>query len=240
MNKRSSQRSGLALLVLVVLTLAACDLLPAGALPTAPPTEPAPLPKVTQPAPTQTPEALSTTSVSVAATLVAPTPVNLPEEVAPDPTAPATAGLQPPVDHKDEATGISFTLPPGWTVKEEPNAYIFRIGTVTLLVTYRSIGEQTDIWRRTGIPAGDVVLLDGPVPFLGQQLTRNALIYEDNLKMVFYGGPPASIVESETMDFVIILEDRESDYLTINIPDEVLAGAEAILASSTFINLRPP
>jgi hypothetical protein len=49
--------------------------------------------------------------------------------------------------------------------------------------------------------------------------------------MVFYGGQPVSTVESKGMEFVILLEARTGDYLSVDIPDDILEDAEAILAS---------
>ena len=135
------------------------------------------------------------------------------------------------IEYNDEQKGISFSYPANWTMDEEPNSYEYRIGNIRLIIAYRKIGEMAAIWKRTGIPAGDIVELDESVPFLGQLLSKNALIYEEALKMVFYGARPVIPVNSEGREFILILEDYESDYLTVDIPIDIQAEAEAIVSS---------
>ena len=153
---------------------------------------------------------------------------DLDEFDSPKATAKATPAF---IDYNNVESGISFRYPTKWTVDEEVNAFVFRNGTIELLVQYRNEGGLEEIWGRTGIPAGDFTVLDGPSPFLGQTLNIVGLVYEDRLKMVFYGGQPVSTVESEGMEFVILLEARTGDYLSVDIPDDILEDAEAILAS---------
>jgi hypothetical protein len=145
--------------------------------------------------------------------------------------AEATAEPLTTIEYSNEENGISFNYPTNWAMEEEANVLILRNGSIMLRIAYRRAGEQVALWTRTGIPAGDFTPLDDPVSFLGQTLAKGGLVYEDRLKMVFYGGPPVSIVETKAMEFNITLDDQESDYLTLDIPNDVVAEAEAILAS---------
>jgi hypothetical protein len=111
------------------------------------------------------------------------------------------------------------------------NAFVFSNDSIRLQIVYRRSGEQVALWTRTGLPAGDFVVMDGQVSFLGQTLTNSGLVYLDRLKMVFYGGVPVTTVQAEAMEFTITLEDRGADYLDLDIPSEILAEAEAILTS---------
>jgi hypothetical protein len=169
----------------------------------------------------------ATTTIVPAATISTAESVNSDEETGPE----SPAWLSPPVYYQDEETRISFTYPPGWTMEETANAFVFHNGPISLQIAYRYAGEEFALWTRTGIPAGDIMALDGLVPFLGQMLAKSGLVYEDRLKMVFYGGEPVSIVEAQGLEFAITLDDRETDYLILDISEDTLAEAEAILAS---------
>jgi hypothetical protein len=198
----------IACLLLMVLVLSACEILE------------------TSPEPA----GLQSESGATATTITPPSPTPVIE------TATATTTLIPPtaaapIYYRHEQTGISFSHPAHWTLEATANSFVLRNGTIWLRIAYRRAGEQVALWTRTGLPAGDFVVLNDPVSFLGQTLARSGLVYEERLKMVFYGGEPASIVAAEAMEFTIMLEDRGTDYLVLDIPGELLAEAEAILAS---------
>lgn len=145
--------------------------------------------------------------------------------------AEATAEPLATIDYSNEENGISFNYPTNWAMEEEANAFVFRNGSVILRVGYRVPGETADLWGRTGMPAGEVLPMDGTVSFLDESMAKYGLFFEDGLKLVFYGGEPGTILQSSDMEFTIILDDPLSDYQTLDIPEEVLAEAETILAS---------
>jgi hypothetical protein len=234
MSDNVNNQTSFAFLLIVVLVLSACGLLPIEVEPVPTQVEPAasatqivqPPPTQIEPAATNTQNIPSTPAQAIEATDIAATePTNTVVVVE------TTAEPPAQIDYSNEGTGISFSYPSHWTMEEAENAYVFRNGPIMLRIVYRSVGEQVSLWTATGIPAGDLVVLDGPVSFLGQALSKNGLVYENKLKMVFYGGRPVCIVKSDMMDFSITLEDRESDYLALNLTDEVLVEAESILAS---------
>jgi hypothetical protein len=234
MNDNVNKQMGLAFLLIVVLFLSACGILPIDEEPVPTRVEPAPtVAQNTKPAPTQsdpvaatTQDIPSTPTQAIEATdIVVAKPTNTVAAVE------ATTGPPTPIDYINEETGISFSYPDYWTMEEEANVIVLRNGSISLRIVYRGVNEQVTLWTRTGIPAGDVVVLDSPVSFLGQALSKNGLVYENKLKAVFFGGGPACIVKSDTMDFNITLEDQGSVYLTLDIPDDVLDEAASILTS---------
>ena len=170
-----------------------------------------------------------------------PTPAQITEvvEATPSPEetgttsvdAEATAEPLENIDYSNEENGISFNYPTNWAMEEEANAFVFRNGSVILRVGYRMAGETADLWGRTGMPAGEVLPMEGIVSFLDESLAKYGIFFEDGLKLVFYGGEPDTILQSGDMEFTIILDDPLSDYQTLDIPEEVLAEAETILAS---------
>lgn len=244
MNAKVNRQITIFFLLLMVVGLSACGILEVSSEPAESQNEPMVTDtKVIRPSPTaafeQMPAAMPAVPTVTIATVGVPTaaPVNLGEEAVPEaPTGSPAAG-----HYRNEATGISFSYPVNWTMEEETNVFILRDGSISLRIAYRRAGEQVALWTRTGIPAGDFVVLDGLVSFLGQTLAKSGLVYEDRLKKVFYGGEPVSIVEAEALEFTITLDDRGSDYLVLDIPNDVVAEAEAILASfAVDSNLRDP
>lgn len=154
------------------------------------------------------------------------------EPVASEVVVEATTEPLAPVGYSSDENGISFSYPTGWAMEEEANAFVFRNGPIMLRVGYRMPGDTVDIWGRSGMPGGDVVLMEGTVPFLGQSLAQYRLFYEgDLLILISFGGEPGAIVQSGAMEFAIILDNPETDYQTLGIPEEVLIEAEMILAS---------
>lgn len=249
MNAKANRQIAIIFLLLTAMGLSACGILEVSSEATLPQNEPmATDTTIIQPSPTPALEESPTTTATVpivtvptvaAPTVTAPTttPVNLEEEAAPE----APAGSSAAVHYRNEETGISFSYPSHWTMEEATNAFVFHNGSIRLQIAYRRSGEEVALWTRTGIPAGDFVVLDGLISFLGQTLAKSGLVYEDRLKMVFYGGNPVSFVEAEAMEFTITLDDRGTDYLALDIPGDVLAEAEAILASFTVdSNLTDP
>jgi hypothetical protein len=245
MNTKANGRIMITFLLLMVFGLCACGTLDISSEPTVARNEPvATATAVEQPSSTPVLEEAATTTVTVptvtVATVAAPTgaPVNLEEEVVPE----TPVGFPTPVYYRNEETGISFSYPDDWTMEEEANVIVLRYGSISLRIAYRGVGEQVTLWTRTGIPAGDAVVLDSPVSFLGQTLSKNGLVYEDKLKAVFYGGRPVCIVKSDRMDFNITLEDLGSDYLALDIPNDVLHEVESILASFEVVSTEdgPP
>lgn len=241
-----------ALFVTVALLLSGCGILPLTAEPAAPevtppatarqmekatPTQLGPAATVAQNAPPTPTEVQSAATATQTEQSTATPAVQVTDVPIVEATAEAPAGPPAFVGCRNEGEGILFDYPAGWSVEEEANGAVFGKGSVILIVTCRMAGDTAALWTRTGIPAGDVVVLGEPVPFLGLALTRNGLVYEDRLKMVFYGGHPVSVVETETMEFIITLDAawHGGDYPAVDIPDDVLAEAEAILSSFEFV-----
>jgi formylglycine-generating enzyme required for sulfatase activity len=125
--------------------------------------------------------------------------------------------------------GFSFHYPPDWTLEEGLHLLIFRhqvVDTLRFTVGYHRIDE--DLWSfRTGMPAGDFVPR-GSVPFLGRELLRNVLVYEEKAKLVSYDY--GSEIPWGDMVFHVMLEDF-GDYGALDLPEDVQSQIDQVVSS---------
>ena len=135
--------------------------------------------------------------------------------------------------------GFSFQYPPTWTVQDEhSHAIQISQGSLSLRIGFMWIFESVDIWGRTGLPAGDFETR-GTVTFLGQELSREVLAYEGRDKAVFYSVPPLRIT-AEDLVFSIVLEDLDTDYLSLEVSEEMQIQADQIVESFDLLPSPPP
>jgi hypothetical protein len=131
--------------------------------------------------------------------------------------------------------GFSFRYPPTWALEEVPAredergtwASSIRLtqGTLRLIVQYMRTSE--DALLEGGFGAGDVVDR-GTVAFMGQQVPKQALVFEGQTKAVFCAAEVGDLV------FRVQLDDEPGegvDYGTIDIPEPAQAEVDVILGS---------
>ncbi len=130
--------------------------------------------------------------------------------------------------YTNEAYGFSFVYPETWTLTEEDHGVILQKGTNRLGINFRWADEPVEHFGRTGMGAGDFIYA-GKISFLNQVIPVEKLFFEKKSKAVFYGesGP----IEIGDLVFMIALEDLESDYLNVDLPEEIITEANRILES---------
>lgn len=124
--------------------------------------------------------------------------------------------------------GFEFDYPVTWTLSEADHEVVLKKGTNRLGINFRWADEELDQFGRTGIGAGDLIYA-GKVNFMNQVIPAEALFFERRSKAIFYGG--TGLIEVGDLAFVIALEDLETDYLEVDLPEEIIAEANSILES---------
>jgi hypothetical protein len=127
--------------------------------------------------------------------------------IAATPTAQPTAIAEEPlITYTNAQYGFSFQYPSDWVIQDQGTHFVrLGQGPLSLYIGYMALYESVDIWSRTGLPAGDFETR-GTVSFLGQELTREVLVYEGVDRVVFYNGPNSRIDVGD-MVFSIYLDD---------------------------------
>ena len=135
--------------------------------------------------------------------------------------------------YTDQDYGFAFTFPETWILSEIDHGVVLKKGSTQLSINFRRANEDINpYFGRTGLGAGDLIYSD-KVIFFDQVIPANQLQYETLTKAVLYGEP--ELIEIGELVFMIVLEDLETDYMTVNIPDEVMLEAKNILESFTLI-----
>ncbi|RLC75833.1 MAG: hypothetical protein DRI81_11275 [Chloroflexi bacterium] len=152
------------------------------------------------------------------------TPTQVPD---PTPTPEATEVNDPYpgwASYVNADYGFAFRYPTTWTLEEEANLVKLSRGTLLLAVAFRRQNEDVPPpW--SGMPAGDFENRDA-LPFLGQEIEKNALVYEGKVKVLTYDAQVGDLV------FSIRLEDMvTADYQAIEIPEDVQSEADQIVGS---------
>ncbi|HLO18251.1 MAG TPA: hypothetical protein VK206_25695 [Anaerolineales bacterium] len=130
-----------------------------------------------------------------------------------------------------EKYGFSLAIPRQWgiCIRYENSIYICPrpSSTISLTVGFRRTAEDLTI-QRTGVGAGEVVT-EGKVYFLGEQISRDILIYQDKVKAVLYNN--AVETKRDNLVFTLSLDDWKTDYEAVSLSPEVQATADKIIES---------
>lgn len=119
---------------------------------------------------------------------------------------------------------FSFHYPTAWTLEEEANLVKLSRGTLLLAIAFQREGEEIPPpW--TGMPAGNFKSR-GTLVFLGQEIDKNALVYEDKVKVLTYGADVGDLVFSIRLD-----DTATADYEAIEIPADVQSEVDRIVGS---------
>lgn len=132
------------------------------------------------------------------------------------------------ITYTNETYGFAFEYPETWTLTEEDHGVVLQKGPNRLTINFRWADEQIDRFGRTGMGAGDLIYA-GKVNFMNQVIPAEALFFERQSKALFYGE--SGRIEIGDLVFMIALEDLETDYLEIDLPEAIVAEANAILGS---------
>jgi hypothetical protein len=136
--------------------------------------------------------------------------------------------------YSNEIYGFQFEYPDTWKIVDVYRGIALVKGNNRLTIQFDWLDEVTGRhFGRTGIPAGDLIY-EGKIRFMDQIVFADVLIYEKKYKGVFYGG--TSQIEIDNLAFVITLEDQESDYLAVDLTDEIINEAQSILETFKWID----
>ena len=154
------------------------------------------------------------------------------------------AGEQPPTEddpypgwasYANPDYGFSFRYPITWVLEEVPAredergtwASSVKLTQGTLRLIVQTMRTSEDVLLEGGFGAGDVVDR-GTVVFMGQEVPKQALVFEGQTKAVFCAAEVGDLV------FRVQLDDDPGvgvDYGTIDIPEPAQAEVDVILGS---------
>lgn len=131
--------------------------------------------------------------------------------------------------------GFSFAAPPAWKVSELADNFIQVTSSaapgIRLTIGIRWVDENVRI-QRTGVPEGDIVLVRG-IQFLGQEISKGILVYQDKEKAVLYANCVEITVGNRV--FTLGLGSFGGDYAAVNLTNDQIGTADAIVESIAII-----
>jgi hypothetical protein len=128
--------------------------------------------------------------------------------------------------------GFKFDYPETWTLTEKDHGVVLKKSTNRLGINFRWVNEDFN-FGRTGFGGGTPIYSD-KVSFMGQLIPEYVIELEHLPKYVIYSD--TSLVEIDDLAFAIVLEDLETDYMTLDLPEEIIAEAKTILES--FVRIK--
>ena len=121
--------------------------------------------------------------------------------------------------------GFKFDYPETWTLTEKDHGVVLKKGTNRLGINFRWVNESFS-FGRTGFGGGTPIYSD-KVYFMRQVIPEYVVEFEHLAKYVIYSD--TSLVEIDDMAFGIVLEDLITNYMTLDLPEEIIAEAKTIL-----------
>ncbi|MGD8456751.1 MAG: hypothetical protein PVF83_10225 [Anaerolineales bacterium] len=131
------------------------------------------------------------------------------------------------LNYANSVYGFKFEYPETWTLSEIDHGVILMKGTNRLGIHFRWLNESFN-FGQMGMAAGTPIYSD-QVYFFGQP-NPEYIVEIDNLSKYILFGETGRI-DIDDLVFFIVLEDLESDYMTLDIPDEIIAEAKTILGT---------
>jgi putative hemolysin len=130
--------------------------------------------------------------------------------------------------YANDSYGFSISLPDPWTIEEHPDYLIISKPGYRLFLGFQGAEEEPKPFR-TGMPEGNFVD-GGSATLLGQPIPMQILVFDGKNKVVSYGGR----IKAGNLILVMYLDGVEStdiNYQDINIPPEIIAEVNQIIAS---------
>jgi putative hemolysin len=145
----------------------------------------------------------------------------------------------------NEGYGFSFDPPSDWSVEEKHvssdevtgDYLVFRRPGYQLFVGYQWATEAPRPFR-TGMPQGDFVD-GGSASLLGQPVPRRILVWDGKNKVVAYNGR-IKVGDLILVMYLDAVGTPEVSYDQLNIPPEVIAEADQIIASFALASGETP
>lgn len=118
---------------------------------------------------------------------------------------------------------FTFIYPSDWVlVVHRHFAILAKDETISLLIGFRKSGENVPI-QRTGVGAGEIKTV-GKIPFLGQEISKDLLVYNGNIPTVLYNYG----TEISASDLVFAIS---GDNFAITLDDKTIAIFDKIVSS---------
>lgn len=170
-------------------------------------------------------------SVEVGTANTASEPQDMPNNQATDLTK-IEVGIEPTPTpsaqtYVNDFYGFKFEYPETFQLEEIDHGVILESGTVSLRINFK-FANETFMPERSGMGAGEFIY-ENKANFMGLAVPADALLYEMKIKAVFFnqGGE----IAVDNLIFYITLEDLETDYMAVDIPEEIRTQAIEILES---------
>jgi len=123
--------------------------------------------------------------------------------------------------------GFKFDFPNTWTLSEEDHGVVLMKSTNRLGINFRWVNENINPnFGRTGM-GGGTPIYTAKLNFLDQLIPENVVELDHLRKYVIYSD--TNQIEIEDLVFAIVLEDLETDYNTLDLPQDVIEEARTIL-----------
>jgi hypothetical protein len=160
-------------------------------------------------------------------------------------TAPQTDTVDTPTPQVEENTveaweeymnteyGFSFRYPSSWTLVEQPNmiSLAYSGAFTTLGIRFKRAGEDIELTQYGGA-AGDFESR-GAVVFLGEEIEKSALVYQEVDREIHYNG--TSEITRGDLAFTLAVKSDRWRYEEAIVPEEIQALADEVVASFELI-----
>lgn len=170
------------------------------------------------------------TPIQPDSTVTTPTPLVEPTRTTPPPVEEGTIEVWQEYANTDY--GFRFRYPASWTLVERPNmlALVYRGESITLGIGFKRSGEEVGL-EQYGGAAGDFVSR-GTINFLGEEIEKEALVFEEVDKEIHYNG--TSEISRDGLIFTLAIQSN-LDYDAAVIPEEIQVAADEVLATFELI-----
>lgn len=148
----------------------------------------------------------------------------------------ATLPSEPPL-YSNPTFGFSINPPSPWIVEEHEDYLLLTRPGYKMFIGFQWAGEDPKPFR-TGMPEGDFVD-GGNAVLLGQPLPRQILVFEGKNKVVAYGGR-LKIGDLILVAYLDPVQTESLSYQDLDIPAEIIAEADQILASFALLSGESP
>ncbi|NOQ39152.1 MAG: hypothetical protein GQ562_02460, partial [Anaerolineales bacterium] len=129
--------------------------------------------------------------------------------------------------YTNEYYGFKFDFPNTWTLSEEDHGVVLMKDTNRLGINFRWVNENIHPnFGRTGM-GGGTPIYTAKLNFLGQLIPENVVELDHLRKYVIYSD--TNQIEIDDLVFAIVLEDLETNYTTLDLPQDVIEEARTIL-----------
>ena len=125
--------------------------------------------------------------------------------------------------------GFSFRYPSTWNLREGENFVSVGQGTLRLVLGYRNVSEEKNVYFERELPFRYDTFPAGTVRFLAREISKTLMQHEGRVKAVLYNN--AERIDIMDRVFLIALQDFAVDYLSVDIPETLQTEADQVIGS---------